>query len=68
MNEVLYTLLRGALTGVVSAAAVDFHAFRACKNYDEFVKYDWRTAAFRWVQGAVVGAVTSVSVEGIVGP
>lgn len=47
----------GAATGFVTAAAVDFAAFRSWKSWNEFVSFDWRIAMFRWLVGIVTGAV-----------
>ena len=52
-------IVRGAITGALSAAAVDFQAFRSWKSVEQAASYDWGTAAWRWFQGAVVGAVTA---------
>lgn len=56
----------GAVTGWLSAAAVDFHAFLAWKKLDDFITYDWSTALFRWGQGIVVGAVTGAGYGALV--
>lgn len=58
-------LVRAAITGFVSAAAVDFAAFRSWKNFDEAVQYDWKTAAFRWFQGVVVGVLTGLGLGAV---
>jgi hypothetical protein len=52
-----FSFVKGALTGVITAAAVDLGAFRSWKSFDDATTYDWKTAAFRWVQGAVLGAL-----------
>lgn len=63
MNETLtFALLRGALTGLLAAASVDFAAFRTWKNFDQAKTYDWKLAAFRWAQGAVVGMLAAVGI------
>ena len=48
---------KGALTGVLGAAAADYHAFRQFKKWSDAATYDWPTAGLRWLQGAVVGAL-----------
>lgn len=58
-------LAQGAMAGLLTAAAVDFQAFRAWKGFGEIVTYAWRTALFRWMQGAVVGAVTAAGLNGL---
>ncbi len=55
--------MRGAVAGALSAAWIDFAAFRSWKSFDDVWHYDWRLAAFRWLQGAVVGAVTALGVD-----
>jgi len=51
---------KGALAGLISAAGVDLHAFSGMKSADEFLRYSWTLAAFRWVQGAALGALTGL--------
>lgn len=50
-------LLAGALSGWLAAAVVDVHAFQQWKSFHDAAVYDWGTATFRWVQGAVAGAI-----------
>lgn len=47
----------GAITGLTVAAHIDIAAFLEWKDYQSFTTYDWRTAAFRWLQGIVHGAL-----------
>lgn len=54
--------VQGAITGAVAAAGVDFHAFRTWKSFNDVATYSWSTAAFRWLQGAVLGAVASTTI------
>lgn len=54
-----YNVVRGALAGAASAALVDYGAFRTWKNWHEVATYDWPTAWWRWIQGAVTGAVAA---------
>ena len=53
-------LFAGALTGLLAAAATDLHAFRAWKSFHDAATYDWGTATWRWLQGAVVGGLTAI--------
>ena len=63
MREILtHPILRGALSGALAAAAVDFAAFRQWQSFREFTTYQWGVAMFRWVQGAAIGAVTAAGV------
>lgn len=52
-------IFQGAVTGFLTAALVDYHAFRTWQSFHDAAIYDWRTAAFRWVQGTVAGAITA---------
>lgn len=52
-------IFRGALVGALTAARIDYLAFKSWKSFDEIWVYNWRTAAFRWFQGAIVGSLTS---------
>ena len=58
LKPLLVSALHGALTGWASAAGVDYHAFSQWKSLDEAKKYNWSTAIWRWIQGAITGAVT----------
>jgi hypothetical protein len=53
----------GAVAGFVTAALVDYQAFRAFKSVEEFASYNWGLAAFRWAQGAVSGAIAVALAE-----
>jgi len=66
-SDLLFRLAQGALTGVLAAAAVDVQAFRAWRSMEEFAAYDWRLAAFRWGQGAVLGVLSALGLGGIGG-
>ena len=55
-----HPITRGAVSGLVAAAAVDLAAFRSWKRVQDVLAYDWQIAIFRWVQGAVLGAVAAV--------
>lgn len=59
------SIVHGAVTGALGAAAVDFHAFQTWKNMSDLKTYDWGVAAFRWLQGAVIGAVTAGAAAGL---
>ena len=55
-------ILAGALSGLVTAARVDYEAFKAWKDVNELLNYNWGLALWRWFQGAVIGAVTMAGV------
>jgi len=60
MTDVLHNrLVQSAIAGALSAALVDFNAFRTWKTFHDISTYQWSTALFRWVQGAVVGVATA---------
>lgn len=56
-------IVLGALAGALTAGWVDFNAFKSWKKWDDVSKYQWSTAAFRWVQGAIVGALTATGIN-----
>jgi hypothetical protein len=53
-------MVRSVITGIVTAAAVDFQAFRSWKSLDDARRYGWGVAAWRWLLGAVAGVVTGL--------
>lgn len=58
-------IVAGAVAGAVAAAVVDFRAFQSWKSAQEALTYDWGVAAWRWLQGAVSGAVAAAGVNGL---
>ena len=52
-------VVRGAATGALGAAWVDFAAFRKWSSFEDALHYQWGLAIWRWFQGAVIGAVTA---------
>ncbi len=50
-------VVKGALSGALAAAVVDFHAFMSFKSPTDVKNYNWGVAAFRWLQGAITGAL-----------
>ena len=58
LSSILHSsAFKGALAGWLSAAGVDFQAFRSWKSFHDAAVYQWGTALWRWLQGAVLGAV-----------
>lgn len=58
LNELLHTPAGiGAIGGVLSAARVDYAAFRSWDEWTDVVSYSWRLASWRWFQGALIGAL-----------
>ncbi len=56
-------ILLGVITGTLSAAAVDFQAFRSWKSFADARQYSWGLAAFRWFQGAVIGGFSALGLS-----
>lgn len=50
-------LTKGAASGLLSAASTDFLAFKSWKSFHDAAEYQWGTAFWRWLQGAVLGGV-----------
>jgi hypothetical protein len=59
--------VHGALVGWISTAAVDYQAFRTWKSVQDALKYDWSIALWRWLQGAVLGAVSNSGIGAVLG-
>ena len=55
----------GALSGLAAAAVVDFGAFKTWKSFNDAATYDWKTASWRWLQGAITGLVAALGIEGL---
>lgn len=58
-------LVRGALTGWLAAAVVDFSAFRSWQSFNDAYAYDWPKAAWRWLQGAVSGFLGAAGLDAV---
>jgi uncharacterized membrane protein len=53
-------IVRGAASGIVTAAIVDIGAFRGWQKWSDAVTYNWGLASWRWFQGAILGALTAL--------
>lgn len=60
LHPMLAAALHGAIGGAVAAGVVDYHAFLTWKSFRDVQSYSWGTAAFRWLQGGVSGAVVGL--------
>jgi hypothetical protein len=60
-----HRLVAGTISGVIGAAAVDIAAFRKWKSFDDCVTYSWKTAFFRWGQGAFFGLVSTLGLNAV---
>lgn len=70
MIEILHAFLKtpmgvGILGGILTAARVDYAAFKAWRSWHDFQTYSWGVATFRWVQGAIIGALTSTGLAAV---
>jgi hypothetical protein len=59
-TDYVHKAVNGAIAGLFAAVVVDVHAFMRWQRWQEAIAYDWRTAALRWTQGVVVGALTGL--------
>jgi hypothetical protein len=58
-------VVRGALAGLGGALLIDYAEFRKWKSVNEALGYDWGVAAWRWLQGAVGGALAGLGIAGV---
>jgi hypothetical protein len=66
-QQVLHSpVARAAFSGAIAAAVVDIHAFLTWKKFQDVEAYDWGVAVFRWVQGAVAGALTGLGMGAMI--
>ena len=56
----------GALSGLLGSARTDYAKFKQMQTFKDVQTYSWGIAVFHWVQGAIVGAVTSAAGLGAV--
>lgn len=57
--------VKGALAGIVAAAAVDIDAFRKFESFEQAKAYKWDRALFRWIQGAIAGAIAGLGLTAV---
>lgn len=67
MQILKHPIVAAAIAGALAAARVDYVAFKEWKSVDDFTRYDWKTAGFRWAQGAVSGALSAAGIGYLVG-
>ncbi len=60
-------IVHGIIEGVGGALVIDYMAFRSWKKFDDALAYDWPTAAWRWIQGAVGGAIVGAGLGAFLG-
>jgi hypothetical protein len=65
MNTLTALVLKGAAAGLIAALATDLGSFKSWKSFDDALSYDWKVAAFRWIQGAVLGALSALGVGAV---
>ncbi len=54
-----------AAAGAVAAAGIDIAAFRSWKSWQDAATYNYGTASFRWIQGALWGMLTAAGFAAI---
>lgn len=64
---IMNPLIRAALIGTLTAAAVDFQTFRAWKSLEEAKTYAWGVAAWRWFLGAITGVASGFGLGAVFG-
>lgn len=68
LNWIVHTpAFKGALSGFLSAAAVDFHALLKFNGWKDVKGYDWSVASWRWVVGTVTGALSGAGFSAMIG-
>lgn len=58
-----HPIVHGAITGAVSAAAIDLAAFRKWSSWHDATTYQWGLASWRWFQGALYGGLTAAGLS-----
>ena len=53
----------GAVSGALGAAIADVHAWRSWRD----ARFNFATASWRWVQGAVLGAAGAAGIGAVLG-
>ena len=67
VHQVLqFPAVHGAITGLMTAAAVDVHSFLSWKKIDDARTYSWDTAILRWIQGTIYGAIVGAGYGALV--
>ena len=59
MNELLIKIVKGAVIGFLGAVMFDLQKW----NESVGATFDWKTAAIRWVKGAVTGATGALGIS-----
>ena len=59
MNELLIKVIKGAAIGFLGSLMFDLQKWNESVGFP----FDWKTAAIRWVKGAVAGALGAVGVS-----
>lgn len=64
---ILTSVAKGAMSGMLAAILVDYHAFQTFKCWDDVATYNWKLASFRWFQGAVVAGAAMAGLNSVIG-
>ncbi len=62
MTILQHPIAHGALIGALGSAHGDFLAFKGWQSAHDALTYSWGIAIFRWVQGAIIGAVPTAGI------
>ena len=70
MIETIHAFLKtplgvGILGGILTAARVDYAAFKAWHSWADLRSYSWSVASWRWTQGAIIGAATAAGLAAV---
>lgn len=55
----------GLVAGLLAAARIDYEAFKSWQSFHDVATYDWKTASWRWLRGAIVGAVAGLGFDSL---
>lgn len=56
-----------SLFSAAAAARTDYEAFKSWDEWRDIKTYKWKTALWRWFQGAVIGAVGASAIGTLLG-
>ena len=55
----------GIVGGILTAARVDYTAFKSWHSWHDLQAYSWGIASWRWVQGGIIGALTATGLAAV---
>lgn len=60
-----HPIVHGVIIGILGAAGADFHAFKSWQSFHDAAVYNWSTAAWRWLQGAILGLASAAGLSAL---